>query len=287
MKWLPKLFGVALGLSIVGLLAGSCASGGSADDGAVGGAGGAGGSTPIGGGNGGASGAVGAAGSASMAGSAGMAGAGGESASGSAGSDDDPSCSDPIDLEGCACPSSSAPRSCYTGKASQAGIGSCAMGTQACVAGGDEFAGKWGACTGSGIPATCDATHCGATEDGCGGLLDCGTCPTSETSEPCVPTATCVDRNCGTDSDGCGGIVDCGTCPPGQICGGAVGQFGGIPGQCGWCTTSCQAFGAACGWVSLCDGGSIECGMGTGDTGCPYGQQCVFTDMLSQRSRCE
>lgn len=39
------------------------------------------------------------------------------------------------------------------------------------------------------------------------------------TAAPCVSTTTtCSGMSCGTDSDGCGGVVDCGTCPNGQTC---------------------------------------------------------------------
>jgi hypothetical protein len=60
---------------------------------------------------------------------------------------------------------------------------------------------------------------CGPTDDGCGGPLDCGSCPVNETcgggGTPnvcggCVPK-TCAGEKvyCGTISDGCGNTLDC------------------------------------------------------------------------------
>jgi hypothetical protein len=79
-------------------------------------------------------------------------------ADGSAGTEAGPACDNPLDRQGCSCPAGSTPRSCYTGPASQAGVGSCKMGTQACT-GVSELGGTWGACTGQGAPITCAATN--------------------------------------------------------------------------------------------------------------------------------
>jgi hypothetical protein len=110
-------------------------------------------------------------------------------------------------------------------------------------------------CGGGGIPSTCGHTtsttckprtctdagaECGAAADGCGGLLDCGTCVAPKTcggggtpfkcgAPTCTPR-TCSDAgaNCGKVADGCGGLLDCGSCPTGQTCGG-----GGTANVCG------------------------------------------------------
>ncbi|WNG57899.1 hypothetical protein F0U59_26455 [Archangium gephyra] len=76
-------------------------------------------------------------------------------------------------------------------------------------------------------PATCVASGavCGSISNGCGGTLDCGSCPggqicsASNTCEICVPT-TCESqgRVCGSSSDGCGGTLECGTCSDGLSC---------------------------------------------------------------------
>jgi hypothetical protein len=90
-------------------------------------------------------------------------------------------------------------------------------------------------------PTTCAAQNiqCGVAGDGCGNLLQCGTCPMGEycggggpgqcgTVNDCMP-ATCASQNiqCGQAGDGCGNVLNCGNCPTNQICG-----LGG-PGKCG------------------------------------------------------
>ena len=193
--------------------------------------------------------------------------------SGSAQPDADHSCDNSLDLAGCACPAESAPRSCYAGAPSQAGVGSCTMGTQACVDQDEGLSGTWGPCTGSGMPTTCAASsQCGTISDGCGGMLDCGTCPAGQDCGAggvanqcaCAPT-TCaaLGDNCGSASDGCGGMLDCGTCPAGQDCG-----AGGVANQCACAPTTCAALGASCGSASDGCGGTLDCGS------CPSGSQC-------------
>jgi hypothetical protein len=207
---------------------------------------------------------------------------------GSAGSDGASSCDNPLDREGCSCPSGSPPRNCYTGAASQAGIGACTFGQQVCT-GGAEVGGTWGACTGSGAPTSCAATssQCGTISDGCGGVLDCGTCPSGQScssrgpggppgnvcgSAPCVPT-TCaaLGDNCGLAPDNCGNTLNCGACPTGQACGGA-----GVPNQCGCTPTTCTALGDTCGSVSDGCGGTLHCGS------CPNGQHCGAAGVPNQ-----
>jgi hypothetical protein len=48
--------------------------------------------------------------------------------------------------------------------------------------------------------------------------VDAGAPPTD--APPCVP-ATCekLEARCGTVSDGCGAMLDCGTCKDGEVCG--------------------------------------------------------------------
>jgi len=134
-----------------------------------------------------------------------------------------------------------------------------------------------------GIP-TCTAKTCndlGATcgyrADGCGGLLDCGSCSAPDScggggtpnqcGHSCTQT-TCGAKgaNCGTIADGCGGTLDCGDCTSPAICGG-----GGTANVCGTpaCTPrSCGSVGASCGPISDGCGGTIDCGT------CPTGQVC-------------
>lgn len=67
--------------------------------------------------------------------------------------------------------------------------------------------------------------RCGSVPDVCGGILDCGDCPSGES---CVAqdggghacsTATCAPAQCGAacglKPDGCGRIIDCGACDAG------------------------------------------------------------------------
>jgi hypothetical protein len=123
---------------------------------------------------------------------------------------------------------------------------------------------------------------CGPAGDGCGNLLQCGTCPAGETcggggspgvcgTPTCTPT-TCTAQNigCGTAGNGCGGTLDCGTCPTGQTCGG-----GGTPGKCGsggTCTPeSCTQQDIECGPAGNGCGVEIQCGDCTGNESCGGG----------------
>ena len=85
-------------------------------------------------------------------------------------------------------------------------------------------------------PTTCKAAgaQCGSVGDGCGGMLDCGSCQfgmacgAGGTPNRCgVSEAGCTPKTCaelgatcGPMGDGCGGTLQCGTCPSGQTCGG-------------------------------------------------------------------
>jgi hypothetical protein len=90
-------------------------------------------------------------------------------------------------------------------------------------------------------PTTCPAQgiQCGPASDGCGNLLQCGSCASGQTcggggagkcgtQTSCTPE-TCAAQGiqCGQAGDGCGNAIDCGNCPTGQVCG-----LGG-PGKCG------------------------------------------------------
>jgi hypothetical protein len=129
-------------------------------------------------------------------------------------------------------------------------------------------------------PRTCAAANanCGPVADGCGGVLQCGTCPTGQTcggagvanqcgGPTCAPlTCTKLGYSCGLAGDGCGGTLNCGTCPTGTTCGG-----GGVPGVCGGptCTAqTCSSLHATCGWIGDGCCGSVNCGA------CPLGQTC-------------
>jgi hypothetical protein len=105
----------------------------------------------------------------------------------------------------------------------------------------------------NGCPSTCAElnANCGpATDTKCGGVVQCGNCPSGQicggggtpnvcanASNPdaCAPL-TCAQQNitCGPAGDGCNGMLQCGTCTLPQTCGGDPAK----PGQCG-CTGVC------------------------------------------------
>jgi len=129
-------------------------------------------------------------------------------------------------------------------------------------------------------PTTCaqENIQCGPSGDGCGNVLQCGTCPSGQTcggggvpsvcgAPMCTPT-TCAAQNvqCGPAGDGCGNALSCGTCPSGQSCGG-----GGMPGVCGagMCTPrTCAEQNIQCGPAGDGCGNALACGS------CPTGQTC-------------
>ncbi len=111
---------------------------------------------------------------------------------------------------------------------------------------------------------------CGPIGDGCGGLLDCGTCTTGSCGgggtpsvcgvPPCTPK-TCGDLgfNCGPAGDGCGGQLNCGACSGVDICGG--GGQGGVCGHGTICAPkSCSDQGFDCGPAGDGCGGALSCG---------------------------
>jgi hypothetical protein len=129
-------------------------------------------------------------------------------------------------------------------------------------------------------PKTCAQQNigCGAAGDGCGAVIQCGTCPMGQTcggggtpsqcGAPMCTPRTCAQQGlqCGPAGDGCGNVLQCGTCPVGQTCGG-----GGMPGVCGTqsCTPkTCAQQNISCGPAGDGCGGLLQCGS------CPMGQTC-------------
>jgi hypothetical protein len=124
----------------------------------------------------------------------------------------------------------------------------------------------------AGVGATC-----GPVADGCGGLLQCGTCtpPAScggggvanQCGSVCKQTSCgAKGANCGVIADGCGGTLTCGVCTPPAVCGGGgTANVCGVP-QCQ--PRSCASVGATCGPISDGCGGTVNCGS------CPSGQTC-------------
>jgi hypothetical protein len=127
-------------------------------------------------------------------------------------------------------------------------------------------------------PATTCGTGkvCGTVPDGCGGLVNCGTCSAGQTctsSNTCTSSCTaktCSNAGiggaavaCGQPSNGCGGTLSCGNCAAGQQCNASF--------QCVTaCTpTTCSAAGKNCGNMS--DGCSVTLNCGT----CSSGNVCT------------
>ncbi len=112
---------------------------------------------------------------------------------------------------------------------------------------------------------------CGPTGDGCGNILQCGTCPPGllcidgTCGGACQPR-TCQSQGftCGQQGDGCGGILDCGgPCPPNEVCLDGTCQVGPCPPQ------SCAGQGFSCGPQGDGCGAILQCGP------CAANQQCI------------
>ncbi len=137
------------------------------------------------------------------------------------------------------------------------------------------------------VPTSCQSSGytCGKNADGCGDLVDCGTCGGADfcggggfsrcgvgdgglpaASAACVPnTCAGLGLTCGRNADGCGGVVDCGTCSAPDFCGGggfsrcgATSLDGGPAPPC--VPTTCPALGAGCGTAGDGCGGILDCG---------------------------
>ncbi|MCC6808922.1 MAG: hypothetical protein IT381_15955 [Deltaproteobacteria bacterium] len=125
------------------------------------------------------------------------------------------------------------------------------------------------------MPASCEqfSATCGVLTDGCGGLIECGSCesPLSCGGDVAAPlTCGCTPRTCagaaiecGEIDDGCGGQLDCGECVDPQSCGGD-----GVAGRCGCTPRTCEDADASCGLAEDGCGGFLDCG------GCDIGTTC-------------
>jgi hypothetical protein len=164
------------------------------------------------------------------------------------------------------------------------------------------------------VPKTCTqlGSNCGPQADGCGNLIQCGTCPAGQACGVGAPPGVCgasglgpdggplnlctpktcaqLGFTCGPAGDGCGNLIagGCGTCPAGQACG-----IGGHPGVCGatglgpdggpidLCTpTTCAQLGFNCGQAGDGCGNALQCGTCTGPDSCGGGGmpgQCGHT----------
>jgi hypothetical protein len=135
------------------------------------------------------------------------------------------------------------------------------------------------------VPKTCvqQGYTCGQAGDGCGGVLNCGTCQNGQTCGGAGvqfkcggSTSACVPKNCqaqgytcGLAGDGCGGVISCGNCTPPAYCGGGGPNKCGTSGVGGCAPTTCAAKGAKCGPLGDGCGNLLSCGT------CPPNQVCI------------
>ena len=157
---------------------------------------------------------------------------------------------------------------------------------------------------------TCEALGytCGTAGDGCGGVLQCGTCNSPQYcggggfskcggnnglavdgGNPCTAqTCTSLGFDCGPAGDGCGNLLQCGSCAPPGYCG------GGGPDKCGGSTyvapdggvvcnpQTCATLGYTCGVAADGCGGALQCGTCTAPEFCGGGgyDKCGGSDGL-------
>jgi hypothetical protein len=149
---------------------------------------------------------------------------------------------------------------------------------------------------------TCNPGECGEFPDGCGGRIDCGSCPGGEfcqNNQTCCVLPRCFSNSCGVIDIGCGAPVDCGACPAGNICRSdhtccpartcSTDQCGEIPDGCGgWVDCGDCPNGHFCRENNLCCApipctdrcGTINDGCGgniTCENTCPSGTTCQET----------
>jgi parallel beta-helix repeat protein len=131
-------------------------------------------------------------------------------------------------------------------------------------------------------PSTCEAlgAECGSIDDGCGTMLDCGSCTPPDTCGAvtanqcdCLPT-TCQaeSKNCGEIPDGCDGTLDCGSCSGTEVCGAEE------PNVCGEGTCvpdTCEDLGAECGQISDGCADVLDCGTCESPEVCGADNQCT------------
>lgn len=139
-------------------------------------------------------------------------------------------------------------------------------------------------------PLTCATAgaNCGPIGDGCGNVIQCGTCTDGEVcggggkastcGKPPCTKKTCAElgANCGAIGDGCGGLIaSCGTCDAGICGGGGPSKCGaggaGDGGACVPTKTACAA--GDCGPIADGCGGLIDCSPPAWPA-CPAGQSC-------------
>jgi hypothetical protein len=135
-------------------------------------------------------------------------------------------------------------------------------------------------------PVTCAqiGASCGVVNDGCGGMINCGTCVAPQTcggsgvANVCGGGTSCgaitcqsVGANCGTIIDACNQAISCGSCPAGQICGG-----GGTNNQC---VSACTS-NAGCPAGTVCSAGACVASGALGQA-CTSNSQCSTNNCVN------
>jgi hypothetical protein len=122
------------------------------------------------------------------------------------------------------------------------------------------------------VPKTCatQSFECGTQDDGCGGVLECGTCDDAAVCSSgkcgCQPkTCPTLGAECGPIDDGCGHLVDCGKCANADdAC--AANKCSCQPKNCGARSATCGSVPDGCGNTYACgtctDAGAPNCGGG-------------------------
>lgn len=80
------------------------------------------------------------------------------------------------------------------------------------------------------VPHCSQGVTCGVSSDGCGGLMQCGTCAGQQTcgggGKPgqcgCAPIACVAGQTCGMVPDNCGAMEACGACNSTALCSGGT-----------------------------------------------------------------
>jgi hypothetical protein len=149
-------------------------------------------------------------------------------------------------------------------------------------------------------PQSCAAQGktCGPTLDGCGTVLNCGSCPEGWQCNEygnCTQVCTALVPQCGTYYDSCGNPREAPSCPEGYQCQNNSCVYCPVenPPQCGWYQDNCGNWQHAGGCPDgfECTGGICNqvctalvpqcgiyydsCGHPRDAGGCPEGQQCI------------
>lgn len=143
------------------------------------------------------------------------------------------------------------------------------------------------------IRSRCDVGKvCSTQNDGCGGAIFCGPCPTGQVcaanqtmcmvpspDKPCTPKTKCsAGRVCGIEADGCGGVIACGNCNSGSLCNGAGTQCTiTTPPSCvpDSAPSTCAKAARSCGVTINNCGQSVSCGNCLSNQTCNSAGSCV------------